>query len=198
MNSQALIITIKNPQKGKVKTRLAATMGEERALDIYLALLAHTRRITSLVATQHYLFYSDFVDEKDEWPPRFFIKKLQIGKDIGERMANALEAVLQYHQKAVLVGSDIPGLSVTILELAFEKLSTHDFVIGPAADGGYYLVGMKAFEPSVFKGMTWSTDTVFEKTVEKIESLGKSWYRLPVLSDVDREEDWEKRVWGSE
>ncbi len=195
MTDNALLITIKNPEKGKVKTRLAATVGEERALEIYLALLAHTRDVAQQVSAGRYLFYSNFVDENDEWDRRFFTKKKQSSGDIGERMANCFAETLPKHAKAVLVGSDIPGLSREILELAFEKLQDHDFVIGPAEDGGYYLIGMKVFEPAVFQDIEWSTPAVFEKTIRKMEGLGKNWFQLPTLSDVDYEEDWEQHGW---
>ncbi len=95
----------------------------------------------------------------------------------------------------MLVGCDIPGLSREILELAFEKLRDHDFVIGPAEDGGYYLIGMKVFEPAVFQDIAWSTPAVFEKTIWRMEGLGKTWFQLPMLSDVDYEEDWEQHGW---
>ena len=195
MKENALLITVKNPMPGKVKTRLAATAGEVRALEIYLALLAHTRAVAQQVEAQRYVFYSDFVNENDAWSGPHFTKKLQSSGDIGERMATCFAETLPLHAKAVLVGSDIPGLSREILELAFEKLSEFDFVIGPAEDGGYYLIGMKTFEPAVFQGITWSTPTVFEKTIQKIEVLGETWFQLPTLSDVDFEEDWERHGW---
>lgn len=190
--SRALVITMKNPIKGKVKTRLASTVGEALALDIYLALLAHTRQVACQVDAARYLFYSDFVDENDDWSSRFFFKKIQRGKDIGERMAHALDDVLRQHDRAILIGCDIPGLTADILELAFENLSTHDFVLGPAEDGGYYLIGMKIFEPSIFQGIIWSTSSVFKKTVDRMKAIGKSCYLLPTLPDVDTEEDWVK------
>lgn len=195
MNENALLITIKNPVKGKVKTRLAATAGEHRALEIYLALLGRTRQVAMEVEAKRYLFYSDFVDENDEWDARFFYKKLQQRGDIGERMAAAFREVLPLHSAAVLIGCDIPGLRAEILNLAFEKLATHDFVLGPATDGGYYLIGMKTFEPAVFQEITWSTAAVFERTIRKIEALGKSWAAVTTLPDVDVEEDWERHGW---
>lgn len=194
--SRALIITMRNPVKGKVKTRLAASVGEVQAFEIYLALLSHVREVSSRVAAKRYLYYSDFANTNDDWPAHLFFKKRQRGENLGERMANALEAVLKTHSQAVLIGTDIPQLSTAILEQAFERLSDHDFVIGPAEDGGYYLIGMKTFHPSVFQDITWGTSAVFKKTVERMEALGKSWFELPVLPDVDTEEDWEKHGWS--
>jgi glycosyltransferase A (GT-A) superfamily protein (DUF2064 family) len=86
-------------------------------------------------------------------------------------------------------------LTSDILKEAFGLLNNHDFVIGPAQDGGYYLIGMNAFEPSVFENMEWSTETVFKKTIEKIKVLNKRYALLPTLSDIDYEEDWLKYGW---
>ncbi len=97
MSENALLITMKNPVKGRVKTRLAATAGEERALEIYLALLAHTRDVAQQVEAERYLFYSDFVDENDGWSGRYFTKKMQSSGDIGERMANCFAETLPNH-----------------------------------------------------------------------------------------------------
>lgn len=195
MSEAALIFTIKNPVKGKVKTRLAATVGAERALAIYRALLQHTREAAEQVHAARYVFYSDFIDETDDWKPRHFTKIVQCRGDIGDRMADCFSKVMPHHPMAVLAGSDIPGLTGEILKLAIEKLSDYDFVIGPALDGGYYLIGMKTYEPSVFQEIAWSTPSVFTQTIEKIESLGGTWFVLPELSDVDYEEDWQRYGW---
>ncbi|MEK7255123.1 MAG: TIGR04282 family arsenosugar biosynthesis glycosyltransferase, partial [Bacteroidota bacterium] len=198
----ALLIFIKNPRLGKVKTRLAATLGAENALKIYLALLERTRQAALQVAADKYLFYSDFVDETDEWRAADFLKKIQRGNDpeysgqaLGERMANAFAEVLPAHEKAIIIGSDLPGLTGEILADAFAKLDHADFVIGQAEDGGYYLLGMKEFQPAVFQEISWSTPLVFEQTIERILSLGKSFATLPVLPDIDTAEDWERHGW---
>jgi len=187
----ALIIFIKNPQAGKVKTRLAASLGAEKALEIYLDLLQHTRRAALELTAKRYLFYSDFVDEKDEWQAADFFKKAQVGIDLGERMKNAFSEVLPGHEKAVIIGSDLPGMTGEILAEAFSKLDHADFVIGQAEDGGYYLLGMKEFQPAVFQEISWSTPLVFEQTIHHIQRLG-SFSLLPVLADIDTAADWER------
>ncbi|MBK8493048.1 MAG: TIGR04282 family arsenosugar biosynthesis glycosyltransferase [Saprospirales bacterium] len=191
----ALILFVKNPQLGKVKTRLAATMGEENALRIYEALLAHTREVALQVAVGRYLYYSEFIDKDDDWRMAYFQKRKQEGEDLGARMAHAFSEVLRDHERAILIGSDIPQISASILEEALEGLSTHDFVIGPALDGGYYLIGMHAYEPAVFEGIAWSTSSVFTQTIQLIRQLGKSFHTLPLLADVDVEKDWERYGW---
>ncbi|TAK33427.1 MAG: glycosyltransferase [Saprospiraceae bacterium] len=195
MTQAALILFIKNLTPGKVKTRIAATAGDDMALKIYQTLLAHTRDVALDVAACRYVFYSHFIEKNDGWPEAAFIKKKQSGADIGERMAHAIGAVLLAHSKAVLAGGDIPGLRPEIIEQAFEYLTSHDFVIGPASDGGYYLIGMKEPQPSIFHGIAWSTDKVFAQTVAAIEKLGKTFATLPTLPDVDYEDDWREHGW---
>lgn len=191
----ALIIFVKNPMPGKVKTRLAATMGHEKALQVYHALLARIRQATELLPVAKYLFYSDFVDKNDEWSNVHFVKKRQHNGDLGERMGMAFEEVLQQHQRAVIVGSDVPGITPDILNKAFEQLADHDFTIGGTEDGGYYLLGMSSYEPAVFSGIEWSTPVVYAQTMEMMARIGKSCARLPVLPDIDYEEDWIQHGW---
>ncbi|MBI1228069.1 MAG: DUF2064 domain-containing protein [Bacteroidetes bacterium] len=191
----ALIIFIKNPIPGKVKTRLAATLGDEMALQVYRALLERIRQVTEPLPVAKYLFYSDFIEENDEWLPTHFTKKLQYSGDLGERMGDAFEQVLRQHQQAVIMGSDVPGITPAIIMEAFENLADHDFTIGGTDDGGYYLLGMNAFEPAVFRGIEWSTTAVFSQTMEAIGRLGMTCHQLPVLSDIDYAEDWIKHGW---
>ncbi|MCB9279833.1 MAG: TIGR04282 family arsenosugar biosynthesis glycosyltransferase [Lewinellaceae bacterium] len=188
----ALIIFIRNPEPGKVKTRLAAAVGDERALAIYRELLDLTRRAALGSEAEKYLWYSHFVDKADGWPESDFRKMLQQGEDLGDRMAYAFETALADHDKAVIIGSDCPYLSPVLLDEAFELLDDSDFVIGPATDGGYYLLGMNRFAPEVFQGIEWSTDTVFRETVARIRQSGADYEVLPLLSDVDEIGDWER------
>ncbi len=190
---EALIIFIKNPEAGKVKTRLAETVGEARALAIYRLLLAHTRRVALAVETERLLFYSCYIDRTDDWPEARFQKFLQEGADLGARMDGALTLALRDHRKAVLIGSDCAELTPAILREAFRRLDDHDLVIGPATDGGYYLIGLREPAPALFRHMTWSTSTVLAETLQRADGLGRSVYRLPELSDIDTVEDW-KRV----
>ncbi|MBX2928819.1 MAG: TIGR04282 family arsenosugar biosynthesis glycosyltransferase [Saprospiraceae bacterium] len=194
-NDPALIIFIKNPRMGQVKTRLAATMGDAMALRIYLALTERIRRTTTPLPYTKYLYYSDFVDEADEWPAAQFVKKLQYKGDLGERMSHAFAEVLERHGQALIVGSDVPGINAEIINAAFDELNTHDFAIGGTDDGGYYLLGMNAHEPAVFQGIDWSTETVFSQTQAAIAQLGKTCAQVAVLPDIDFEEDWQQHGW---
>lgn len=186
-----LLIFIRNPELGKVKTRLARTVGDAEAMRIYQLLLEKTRTAALGCAAERWLFYSDFVDSNDDWPFAFFQKKTQHTGDLGERMEAAFqEAFRAGGQKAVIIGSDCPELSGELLQQAFDLLDTADFVLGPVPDGGYYLLGMNELASSVFRDIEWSTKTVREKTLKKIAALQKSVALLPMLSDVDTEEDW--------
>jgi uncharacterized protein len=196
----ALIIFIKNPEKGKVKTRLARTIGDEKALEIYQQLLKITRENTKeLFLTEGvvpYLFYSDFKDKNDDWSNSIFKKHIQSGIDLGARMANAFKKILRKHEKVCIIGSDCPTLSTEVLKLAYKNLERNDFVIGPSTDGGYYLLGIKKeknnfkFPINLFKDMLWSTADVLPETIKRISLFKKSYHLLPELTDIDEEQDW--------
>lgn len=190
MKPDLLIIFYRNPELGKVKTRLAATMGDERALAIYLKLASHTRSVASEVNCDRVVWYSDFVDTEDNWPNDVFLKERQRGETLGDRMQVAFDRAFQDgYQRACIIGTDCLELTSEILSEAFNKLNTHDAVIGPALDGGYYLLGMKEFHSEFFNKKVWSTNTVFENTVKDFERLKLSFILLPTLIDIDEERD---------
>lgn len=193
---ETLLLFIKNPVLGKVKTRIAQTAGEVRALQIYLEMLRHTREVALSADARRFLFYSDFINDADSWHPSSFEKYLQQGNDLGERMQHAFEtAFAQGASKAVIIGSDCVDLTGAIVKAAFRQLDDHSFVIGPTLDGGYYLLGMNALEPTVFDNIQWSTATVLPTTLERIQSLQKNYFLLPALPDIDYEADWEQFGW---
>lgn len=185
-----LIIFIKNAQLGKVKTRLAATVGDEAALAIYNKLCLYTKSIAMRSESNNYVFYSNFIEEEGIWDS--FNKRLQKGDDLGERMKNAFEEVSTSFTKTIIIGSDCATLSEEILNLAFQLLENQDVVIGPAEDGGYYLLGMKKVFPCLFENIEWSSDSVLTKTIEAVEKLQLKYALLPTLSDIDTEQDWQK------
>jgi uncharacterized protein len=185
-SNKALIIFIKNPQKGKVKTRLARTVGDDKALKITLV------NAQTVKGYKPYLFYSDFVDTHDEWSNEVFEKMVQSGQDLGERMLNAFNIVLEKHPAACIIGSDCPTLSVNILEQSFSNLNDSDYTIGPSTDGGYYLLGIRkgiAYE-NLFSDIEWSTPSVLTTTFERFAENKGSYTQLPVLTDIDEEKDW--------
>ncbi len=192
---KALIIFVKNAERGKVKTRLAKSVGPDKALAIYRELLRHTREVAGAVEADRFVFYSAYIDTEDEWADSQFQKQLQRGPDLGARMNTAFTQALVEHDKAVIIGSDCPTLTPEIVTGAFRQLDGHDYVIGPATDGGYYLLGMKKPTPGLFNNMVWSTENVRSETLRRIRQMGRSYYLLPELSDIDVAEDWERYGW---
>lgn len=141
------------------------------------------------------MFYSQQINEKDDWPSSDFVKKIQYEGDLGKKISHAFQTVFERHSRVIIIGSDCASLTTEIVEKAYQQLEKHDFVIGPAFDGGYYLLGMKTFSPPLFQNIDWSTELVFAQTKSRIDTLGKSLYLLPTLSDIDYEEDWNKYGW---
>ncbi|MDX2133537.1 MAG: TIGR04282 family arsenosugar biosynthesis glycosyltransferase [Saprospiraceae bacterium] len=187
-----LIIFIKNPRLGHVKTRLAATLGAESALKVYRYLLDKTRETALLTPVRRALFYSEAVSVHDDWPDAFFEKKIQHPGDLGERMSEAFRlAFADGAEKAVIIGSDCPDLSADVLMSAFEALESNDLVVGPSADGGYYLLGMNRFVPALFEGVAWSTDQVLRQTRTTATHLALRVHTLVTLRDIDEEADWQ-------
>jgi len=194
-----IIIFIKNPVLGKVKTRLAATLGDQKALEIYQRLLDVTRKTVTKVNAKYHLFYSDVIDMDDDWDIQEFDKYLQQGNDLGERMSAAFRNIFLQNdasvlQKVVIIGSDCPALTPDILEMAFTILEDSDVVVGPTFDGGYYLLGMKEYHAALFENINWSTDTVYQETNDKSRLLHLNIADLPTLSDIDNESDWNKAI----
>lgn len=192
MNSiNALIIFAKNPVHGKVKTRLAKHIGNDRAMNLYLKLLYNTYLQTKDMNCDKYLFLSD--KKNVDLFSKNFKQFVQNGNDIGERMKNAFEEVLKSgHNKIILIGTDIPELDEHLINEAFNNLSEKDFVLGPAADGGYYLIGMKKFSGYIFENIEWSTEKVLSKTIENIKERSESYSLLKELNDLDDIEDLKK------
>ena len=197
MTDKALIIFIKNPAVGKVKTRLAATVGNARALAIYQKLTAITRQNAKLLrGVTCYLYYDNFINFTDEWSNKIFEKAAQKGGDLGIRMFHAFSDIFEKHAEAVIIGSDCPTLTAEMIEKAFDSLKKHDFVIGPATDGGYYLLGMTKGNLSmdIFKNIAWSTSTVAAETEQRIKTAKKTVSFLENLTDIDAEKDWNEYV----
>jgi rSAM/selenodomain-associated transferase 1 len=185
-----LILFYRNPELGKVKHRLAVTIGEERALAIYLLMAAHARRISLSLPVDKVVYYSEFIDSEDNWLNPDFHKRLQHGDDLGERMKQAFEESFKLGYESVcIIGTDCLELTENILREAFDALKHNEAVIGPAADGGYYLLGMNRFIPAVFNNKDWSTSSVFGDTIKDIKHLHCSYHVLPTLHDIDNESD---------
>jgi len=188
-----IIVFIKNPRLGHVKTRLAKDVGNEKALEIYLKLTAHTHRVLSAVQyVNRYVYYSEFVDDTDDWSTDSFIKRIQSNGDLGDKIEHAFTEVFKQNEKVIIIGSDCAQLSANHIQQAIDALDDNNVVIGPSLDGGYYLLGMDSNFQFLFEGIEWSTASVFETTKNKALAQGLSVAEIEKLSDIDYIEDWEK------
>jgi len=201
----SLIVFVKNPIQGNVKTRLAATVGHEKAVEVYIELLKHTKKVIKKLLESAptsvqfgvNVYYGDYVNSNDLWSELPVNKYLQSEGDLGERMKNALKAeFVAGASQVVIIGSDCLMLRPRHIKNAMDELGTVDVVIGPATDGGYYLLGMKQLHPFLFENKSWSQSTVLEETLTDLteKKLGDntqlSYSLLETLSDVDTWEDY--------
>jgi rSAM/selenodomain-associated transferase 1 len=186
----AILIFVRPPEPGKVKTRLAAGIGAEKALQVYIFLLKHTARLVSSLGIPLFVFYAGDVVADDMFTGTQ-VTKLQQGEgDLGERMEAAFTEVFSRgFGQAVIIGSDCYELTSDIILEGLSLLQQTDLVIGPARDGGYYLLGMNQPVKSVFDAIAWSSQTVFRDTVARAARENCSVSLLPVLTDVDKAED---------
>jgi len=190
MHKNLIITFTRNSELGKVKSRLAKDIGEASALEVYKLLLEHTKNVLLRLDCDKAVYYSVKIRENDIWDSEIFSKHQQSGNDLGERMQNAFKNGFEKgYKNIIIVGSDLYDLNAEIINTAFKKLESHDNVIGPAVDGGYYLLGMKTLHPSVFKINNWGTQTVYKQTISKLNT--NSVYVLDTLNDIDYVEDLE-------
>lgn len=196
MNNNCLLVFLKYPRLGEVKTRLANTVGESRALEVY-------RRLCHIIFEQCVLLRKDNVCEvylycsKEEdvgltetWTNNTFLYDYQVGEDLGERLNNAFAALSEKgYEKIVVIGTDTPQLTRHTVIEAFDILDTFDCVVGESYDGGYYLFGTKKYLPELFDNIDWSTEKVFTQTLRNIEQQSCTFSVLPAMYDIDREED---------
>ena len=192
MNKNLIIVFVRTPELGKVKTRLAKSIGDVSALTIYKLLLKHTESVLHDLSFDKVVYYSEKVEENDFWEARLFEKKLQKGADLGERMQHAFETAFdQGYKKVLIIGSDLFDLKSIHITTAFEALENHDLTIGPSLDGGYYLLGMKELYPAVFKNKKWGTDSILENTLKDLQQQNVK--LLEALNDIDTFEDLQQQ-----
>ncbi|CAN5529966.1 TIGR04282 family arsenosugar biosynthesis glycosyltransferase [soil metagenome] len=190
-DKDALIIFAKNPEMGKVKTRLAIDVGDEEALKIYKILLKISFAFTRDLNCKKYIYFTDSVDNST-FDSRYE-NKIQVDGDLGFKMRSALnDAFDSNFNKVIIIGTDSPELNKEIISNAFRSLEEVDLVLGPAIDGGYYLLGMKKRNDTLFTKIKWSTESVLKDTIEKITTDKLTYRLLEELIDVDTLEDLNK------
>jgi uncharacterized protein len=191
---QIVLIFLKAPEKGKVKTRLVTHLDEDSVLDLYKCFAADVIETVKKGGYRFQICYDppDAEDKITEWLGYRYDLIPQIGNDLGERMDQALRKAFSTGvDHAILIGTDLPDLPVEYLEDAFENLKTHDAVIGPAKDGGYYLIGSQSvsYLPKIFENMPWGTPDVFERAIEIFVHQQRRVHILPLWRDIDVIED---------
>ena len=199
-DDRCLLFFVKYPEKGKVKSRLAAGIGDDSAVIVYKNIVD---QMLSRLKKGPFPLYICFFPKNAQkpiknWLGREYHYLPQHGKDLGGRMRNGfIDGFAMGYKRVVLIGSDIPDLPMKYIEEAFKSLKEMDAVIGPALDGGYYLIGFNqsTFSPQVFEGIAWGTKTVFDETMKKLKRLRRVVHTLPYQRDVDTAEDL-KRLRG--
>ncbi len=191
-----MIVFVKAPRPGTVKTRIAKTAGAARACAIYRELVGNVLQcLGSIRGAQLRFAPDDAANEIKPWLRADWTAIPQGGGDLGERLQRAFaDAFTSGAERVVIVGSDCPEVCAADIEAACQQLKTHDLVLGPAVDGGYWLIGMHARQPELFRAIAWSSDEVLAQTLARAKSLGLRIQLLRILGDIDTEADWNAYV----
>ena len=197
--NSVLIIFLKNPKPKKVKTRLAKTIGYTASAKIYKTMAETLIENTKSQSYQQEIFYApkkEFSSVKN-WLSSDLILQAQTGRSLGTRMSKAFKKSFdQGKSKVILIGSDAPLIGENLIKEALSRLDEKDAVIGPSADGGYYLLGLRCYIPSMFIAIDWSTPKVLDQTVCALNKTKKSYSILSEHFDVDTEKDLVKlKTW---
>ena len=187
MSKKLLIIFVKNLVLSKVKTRLAKSIGDERAFQVYKQLVEITEKATQNVKAEKHIYFSDAIIEEKWQKTTKFVQK---GTDLGEKMQNSIEKGFKDgFDKIILIGSDLPDISAQIIKKGFDELTKNEVVFGPAEDGGYYLVGMTKPHFFIFQNKAWSTDDLLETSLKELQQNEVDFSLLETLNDIDTFED---------
>ena len=195
MSENLLMVFVKYPTPGSVKQRLAQHLGSDRAAEIYKKIAETIVQKVAPASSEDYILEICFSPQEDEKLVRRWLNENeyfspQQGSDLGARMSNAFShAFAAGYTKALLIGSDCPDISRDIITQSFDMLKAKHIVLGPAYDGGYYLIGVREPIPELFSNIEWGTEKVLSQTIDKINAAGLSLGLLPVLRDIDRIED---------
>ena len=187
MNKSLVIVFVKNIKLGTVKTRLAKTIGDFGAFEVYTELVKITEKATQKLDIDKRIYFSNAIVD-DQWKGEF--KAVQHGADLGERMLNAFKDGFDAgYNNIVLIGSDLPDIHSTHIKNGLEALNTSEVIFGPAEDGGYYLVGMSKLNTEIFTNKPWSQPNLLKLTLQELQSNQISVGTLDTLNDIDTYED---------
>lgn len=190
-----LIIFSRYPEPGKTKTRMIPALGAQGAAQLQRHMTEHTvaqarelQKYAGVTAEVHFAGGNEQLMQT--WLGIDFVYKPQNSGNLGQRMASAYQdAFASGAQKVIMIGIDCPGVNAQLLSQGFTMLEQNDLVLGPAADGGYYLIGLRHFSTQLFQGISWGSGQVLQQTVAIAQQLNLQFTYLPVLEDVDRPED---------
>jgi hypothetical protein len=193
---RGLIVIAKEPVPGQVKTRLCSLWTLEEAAELYRRFLLDTfelaARLQGVTVTVAY-FPSEAEETFKAMAPLAFELMLQRGADLGERLSGAFEQLFSLgYERVVAIGADSPTLPPAYIGWSFELLAGTELALGPSADGGYYLIGMKAFHPELFQGVAMGTERVFSQTLKRARQANLRVSLLPPWYDVDTQDDLER------
>ena len=189
MAKELIIVFVKNIKLGKVKTRLAKTIGNQAAFEVYSELVKVTQKATRNIATDKRIYFSDAITET-KWNKHY--NAVQKGEDLGERMKNAFKKGFDDgYEHIVLIGSDLPDISSKHIKNGLQALQSNKVVFGPAIDGGYYLIGLSELKEFIFDKKPWSQSNLLEVTLKELEQKNISYGLLKPLNDIDTFEDLE-------
>lgn len=187
MTDSLVIVFVKNIKLGTVKTRLAKTIGDFAAFEVYSELVKITENATDALKVDKRIYFSDAVVDT-KWKKD--VKTVQKGKDLGERMLNAFKDGFEAgYKKIVLIGSDLPDINAGHITDGLIALDENEVVFGPAEDGGYYLVGMSKLHTSIFTNKPWSQPNLLKVTLQELQNNKVSVGILAVLNDIDTYDD---------
>ena len=194
VTDNCVLFFVKYPEQGQVKTRLTAELGEEVVVELYknfvLDMLSTVRQLNVPVRI---CFHPESARDKvKEWLGRQYTYIAQEGSSLGQRMKNSIAHTFEENfTRAILIGSDSPDLPVDFCIQALQSLETNHAVIGPSSDGGYYLIGFSKahFLPNAFDNISWSTENVFQQTIDIFQQYSSKVHVLPQWFDVDTPAD---------
>jgi uncharacterized protein len=194
MPRDLLIIFVKAPRPGHVKTRIAEVIGAQPAADAYLALVGILiGNLRTLPNVEVRYTPDDAYLEIPQWLQPTWKTAPQGPGDLGERLVNAFrDGFMKGNERIAIIGSDAPDVSREDIEAAWSALGDHEVALGPAEDGGYWLIGLKSEQPALFEGISWSSSSVFDETMDRASAAGFKVQVLRKLSDIDTIEDWRR------
>ncbi len=193
MSKEVLSIFVKNLIPGTVKKRLAKDLGIDLAIEIYKELVGITAETTDILEINKCVYYSDYIESNDQFDDAKYQKHIQEGKDLGQRMQNCFYDAFELDfDKMILIGSDTPDITDQIISQGFAELDKHDIIIGPAQDGGFYLIGMKKPHENLLNKRTYGHEKVLNELLDEIENRNLSVFKLPTLIDIDVKDDLKK------